>query len=133
MPTVTVVPTDQDAGQTGPIILPPTATFAAVQPRPRASATSPLVAGGQTGYPAPPTAEVVTPVETPAVQVMAEGETLPETEPTSQPADALAPVVSHETPLAPQEVSKGLPVVSIGAVIGAVMLGLVALWLRARV
>lgn len=126
------------------------------QPPAQITPLSPPAVEGQAIYPAPPTTGGVSPSTdsghrldaTPAVQVMVQGESSQATEPADQalgpvspeqgpggqnkPIESQAPIVSHDTPLAPQEIKK-LPVVSITAMVGAVTLGVIALWLRAKV
>ncbi len=131
-PTVTPVPPVQSTTQAQPTIpLPPTvATKEQAQVVPASLTTTPI-AEGQTGYPMPPLA-MSNIVATPVVQAPAEVERMPEQQMAGEAAGSQAPIVPGVTPLAPQEVRQ-FPVIRVIAVVSALVFGLVALWLRARV
>lgn len=112
----------------GPVILPPTAPAADV---PATPASTPFPES-QAGYPAPPAAGEAGVTATPAAQAMSQNDLTPETEAASEAAGLRPPGFAAETPLAPQEVREW-PVARILALMGAVLFGLVALWLRARI
>jgi len=128
LPTATEPPPAAGTAPSGPVILPPTVTAAAVPVTP----VSTPVAESQAGYPAPPVAGEAGVTATPAAQAKSQGELTPETEAASEAGGLRPPDVAAEAPLAPQEVREW-PVARILALMGAVLFGLVALWLRARI
>ncbi|MFQ5857442.1 MAG: hypothetical protein ACE5LU_17690 [Anaerolineae bacterium] len=138
-PAATTPPAAQRTVQTGPVTRPPTATSTVggltptVEIEPPAQVpTDSAITEGQESYPAPPTLEDSDRGITPVVQAMPQGEIPPQADIEGQASGPPALEVARETPLAPQEVRQ-LPVVRIAAIVSALMLGTVALWLRARV
>ena len=90
------------------------------------------MAESEAGYPAPPAGGEIGATTTPATQAMSQGELTPETDAAREAAELRPPDFAAETPLAPQEVREW-PVARILALMGAVVFGLVALWLRTRI
>jgi hypothetical protein len=137
-PTATGVPAVQNTVQPGPIILPPTPvpvqalTPATPRPPVQVIPINPPATEGQTGYPAPPAADVASPAATPGGQAMSQDTFPPESRPAAGTSGSRVPEASHEIPLAPQAVLR-FPVGRIAALVSAVVFGLVALWLRTKI
>lgn len=137
-PTATAVQPTRQTPPAGATSVPPTATFTLAvptsggeQPTPIPSPPSP--ATEEPAGPAMPEATVAFEASaTPVSQARLPVEISPEAEVTEPADSSRVAEVPSETPLAPQEV-RVLPVTRILAVVSAVVLGLVALWLRSKV
>lgn len=120
---------------TGPIVTPPTATPGSSEPAATAEpVTDTPGAGVQAINPTVDSSELTGPSATPVAQALArsEGDRSEEVPNAERESSAAVLEIARETPLAPQEVDE-LPVTRILALLSALTLGIVALWLRARI
>ena len=137
-PTPTVIQSlSQNTTTPGPTALPPTETPAANEPLPTMEGEAPAQsistpAERQASASETSESDTAETAATPMARALLPNEKVQSTETGSGQSAAAAVRLPNEMPLAPQEVSQ-LPIIRIAAVVSALTLGIVALWLRAKV